>query len=49
MFIDVLLIRMQTTRFQTLSLIIKEIEIKLLVFENNDAIIQLSWGIEGDG
>ena len=49
MFIHVLLIRMHTARFQTLSLMKKETEIKLLVLENNNAIIQVSWGIEGDG
>ena len=50
MFIHVLFIRMNTARFQTLSLIKKETEIKLFkLLENNDAIIQLSWGIERDG
>ena len=49
MFIHVLLTRMHTARFQTLSLIKKKLKLNVLVLENNDAIIQLSWGIEGDG
>ena len=49
MFTHVLLIRMHTARFQTLSLIKKKLKLSLLVLENNDAIIQLSWGTEGDG
>ena len=51
MFINVLLIRMHTTRFQGLSLISykKKLKLSFLVLENNDAIIQLSWGIEGAG
>ena len=27
----------------------KKLKLSFLVLENNDAIIQLSWGIEGDG
>ena len=41
---------MHTARIQTLSLIkIKKMKLSFLVIENNDAIIQFSWGIEGDG
>ena len=49
MFVHVLLFRMHTTWLQTLSLIIKTLKLSILVLENNDAIIQLSWGIDGDG
>ena len=49
MLIQILLIRMHTARFQTLSLIKKKLKLSFLVLENNDAIIQLSWGMEGDG
>ena len=47
--IHLLLIRMHTAMFQTLSLIKKKLKLSFSVLENNDAIIQLSWGIEGDG
>ena len=43
MFIHVLLIRMYTTRFRTLSLIKKKLKLSFLVLEDNYAIIQLSW------
>ena len=47
MFIHALLIRMHT-RFQTLSLMKEKLKLSFLVLENNDTIIQLSWGIVGD-
>ena len=40
---------MHTARFQTFSFIKNKLKLNFLVLENNDAIIQLSWGIEGDG
>ena len=47
MFINVLLIRIHTTdNFINYK---KKLKLSFLVLENNDAIIQLSWGIEGDG
>ena len=49
MFIHVLLIEMHTAKFQTLSLIKEKLKLSVLVLQNNDAIMQLSWGIEGDG
>ena len=49
MFINALLIRMHTARFQTLINYKKKLKLSFLVLENIDAIIQLFWSIEGDG
>ena len=50
MFINVLLIRMHTTSFleDTFIKYKKKLKLSFLVLENNVAIIQFSWGIEGD-
>ena len=42
------MIRIHREMFQTLSLIKKKLKLSFSVLENNHAIMQLSWGIEGD-
>ena len=49
MFINVLLIRMHTQVSDTFINYKKKLKLSFLVLENNYAIIQLSWGIQGDG